>query len=234
MSKKAADILAFAPHPLDIEMGMGGTIAHYIQEGKNVVYVICTNGDKASSDPDILPQELAVIRKKEQLDAAEYLGVGEVIFLHYPDLNLSYTPEFRNDILRLILEYRPKIVATCDPYQRYLSNPDHRVTGQVVMDAVWPCALAPNIYRPLLRQGYELHKVKEVLLWASEEPNYYLDITDTFDIKMAALSCHKSQVGDPPEAEFVKLATSQSEKAAEGQKYKLGEAFHHLEVLQRL
>ena len=234
MSRKIADILAFAPHPIDIEMGMGGTIAHFIREGKTVVYAICTNGDKASSDPNMLPQELAVIRKQEQLDSAKLLGVQEVIFLHYPDLNLRYTPEFRKDILRLILEYRPKIVATCDPYERYISNPDHRITGRVVMDAVWPCALAPNTYRDLLKQGYELHKVKEVLLWATKEPNYYYDITDTFEIKMAALSCHKSQVGDPPEAEFVELATSLSKNAAQGQKYKLGEAFHRLEVLQRL
>jgi LmbE family N-acetylglucosaminyl deacetylase len=213
---------------------MGGTIACFIREGKKVVYVICTNGEKASSDPNMMPEELAVIRKQEQLNAAKLLGVGEVIFLHYPDLNLSYTPEFRKDILRLILEYRPEIVATCDPYQRYLSNPDHRITGQVVMDAVWPCALAPNTYRDLLRQGYELHKVKEVLLWQTEEPNYYCNITDTFNTKLAALSCHKSQVGDPPETEFVELVTGLSTKAALGQKYKLGEAFHRLEVLQRL
>ena len=234
MSKKTADILAFAPHPLDIEMGMGGTIAHYIREGKNVVYVICTNGDKASSDPNMMPEELALIRKEEQLNAAKYLGVGEVIFLHYPDLSLSYTPEFRNDIVRLILGYRPEIVATCDPYERYLSNPDHRVTGQVVMDAVWPCAQAPNTYRDLLRQGYELHRVKEVLLWATEDPNYHCDITDTFETKMAALSRYKSQIGDPPETEFVELVTEQSKKAALGQQYKMGEAFHYLKVLQRL
>jgi len=234
MSRKVADILAFAPHPLDIEMGMGGTLTQLIREGKKVVYVMCTNGDKASSDPNMLPQELAVIRKQEQLDAAKLLGIQEVIFLHYPDLSLSYTPEFRNDILRLILEYCPEIVATCDPYQRYLSNPDHRITGQVVMDAVWPCALAPNTYRDLLRQGYELHKVKEVWLWAPEEPNYQRDITNTFETKMAALSLHKSQVGDPMEAEFVDFTTTLGKTAAQGQKYELGEAFHRLEVLQRL
>lgn len=232
--KKSADILAFAPHPLDIEMGMGGTIACFIQEGKNVVYVICTNGDKASSDPNMMPQELAIIRKQEQLNAAKLLGIGEVIFLNYPDLNLSYSPEFRKDILRLILEYRPETVATCDPYERYISNPDHRITGQIVLDAVWPCALAPNTYRDLLRQGYELHKVKEVLLWATEEPNYYCDITDNFDTKIAALSCHKSQVGDPPETEFIELVTGINTEAAAGKHYKLGEAFHRLEVLQRL
>jgi LmbE family N-acetylglucosaminyl deacetylase len=168
------------------------------------------------------------------MNAAKYLGVGEVIFLHYPDLSLSYTPQFRNGIVRLILDYRPEIVATCDPYERYLSNPDHRITGQVVMDAVWPCAQAPNTYRDLLRQDYELHRVKEVLLWATEEPNYHRDITDTFETKMAALSCHKSQVGDPPETEFVELVTEQSKKAALGQQYKIGEAFHYRKVLQRL
>lgn len=234
MKKKTADILAFAPHPLDIEMGMGGTIARFIREGKNVVYVICTNGDKASSDPDMMPEKLAVIRKQEQLNAAQLLGVEEVIFLNYPDLNLSYSPEFRNNILRLILEYRPETVATCDPYERYLSNPDHRITGQIVLDAVWPCALAPNTYRDLLRQGYKLHKVQEMLLWATEEPNYYCNITDTFDTKMAALSCYKSQVGDPPETEFIELVTGLNTKDAAGKNYKLGEAFHRLEVLQRL
>lgn len=234
MSKKAVDILAFAPHPLDIEMGMGGKLTHWIREGKEIVYVICTNGDKASSDPDLLPQELAVIRKNEQLEAAEYLGVEEVIFLNYPDLGLSYTPEYRNDIIRLILEYRPHTVATCDPYQRYLCNPDHRVTGQIVMDAVWPCALAPNTYRPLLRQGYELHRVQEVLLWAPEEPNYCLDITDVFENKLKVLSYFKSQIGDPMEDEFIQYATKYAENAAESQSYEMGEAFHRLEVLQRL
>ena len=234
MEKESAYILAFAPHPLDMEMGMGGMVAQYIREGKNIVYVICTNHDKASSDPNVMPEELAVIRKQEQLNAAKVLGISEVIFLGYPDLSLSYTPEFRNDILRLILQYRPEIVATCDPYQRYLSNPDHRVTGQIVMDAVWPCALAPNSYRDLLRQGYELHRVQEVLLWAPEEPNYYVDITDTFDTKLAALKCHKTQVGDPTDKEFIDLVTGQAARAAEGQEYKYGESLHRLEVMQRL
>ena len=75
MKKKAVKILAFAPHPLDIEMGMGGTIARFIREGRDVVYVICTDGDKASSDPNMMPEELSVIRKQEQLNAANLLGV---------------------------------------------------------------------------------------------------------------------------------------------------------------
>ena len=67
MKKNTADILAFGPHPLDTEMGIGGSVVHWIGEGKKVVYVICTNGDKGSSDPDMKPDKLAAIREEEQL-----------------------------------------------------------------------------------------------------------------------------------------------------------------------
>ena len=234
MKKKAACMLAFAPHPLDFEMGIGGTVACWTREGKDVVCVVCTNGDKGSSDPDMKPEELAKIREREQLAAAKLLGVREVIFLRHPDLGLEDTPEFRKEILRLILGYRPEIVATCDPYQRYLSNRDHRILGRTVLDAVWPYAQAPNTYPDLLEQGFKLHKVKEVLLWQTEEPNYRFDITKTYDTKMAALSCHKSQIGDPVETTFVASLMEFTTTAARGQNYKLGEAFHRLEVLQRL
>jgi len=83
MKNKTADILAFAPHPLDIEIGMGGTLVQFIRAGKTVVYVVVTNGDKATSDPDMMPEELAIIRKQEQLNAAKVLGISEVIFLAF-------------------------------------------------------------------------------------------------------------------------------------------------------
>jgi LmbE family N-acetylglucosaminyl deacetylase len=231
---KAVYLMAFSPHPADTEFGIGGTVAHMTREGKNVVYVVCTNGDKGSSDPNMKPEELARIREREQLAAARLLGVQEVIFLRHPDLSLEDTPEFRKEILRLILGYRPEVVATCDPYQRYLSNRDHRVLGRLVLDAVWPYALAPNTYRDLLGQGFQLHRTKEVLLWHPTEPNYRCNIDDTYDIKMAACRCHKSQIGDPVESTFVEYLMKLTVEAAQGQSYKLGEAFHRLEVLQRL
>lgn len=231
---KKADILIFAPHPIDIEIGMGGTVAHWTREGKAVVYVICTTGDKASSDPNMTIEKLAPTRKQEQLSSAEFLGVKEVIFLGYPDLGLKDTPEFRKDIIRLLLEYRPEIVGTCDPFEKYLYNPDHHVTGHAVMNAVWPCLLAPNTYRDLIGKDFKLHKVKEIMLYATSEPNYVHDISDTFDTKMKACSYHKSQIGDPMENEFIELVTNLNKSAAEGHDFKYAEAFHRREVLQRL
>ena len=227
-------MLAFAPHPLDAEMGMGGTMAHLIREGKEIVLVICTNGDKGSSDPQMKPEKLAKMREGEQLAAAKVLGIKEVKFLSHLDLTLRIFAEFRKEILSLILSYRPEVVATCDPYQRYLSNRDHRVLGRVVMDAVWPFALAPNTYPDLQEKGLQLHKVKEVLLWQTEEPNYLRDVGDVFDTKLAALACHKSQIGDPMEDNFVEYLRQYSIRAAKGQNYNLGESFHRLQVMQRL
>ena len=84
--------LVCVPHPDDAEIGVGGTIARWTKEGKDVVYVVCTNGDKGSDDPNMTPVELARIREEEQLAAAEILGVKEVVFLRYHDQELEDTP----------------------------------------------------------------------------------------------------------------------------------------------
>ena len=236
MKNEAVHAMVFTPHPADPEFGIGGTVARWTREGKDVIYVICTNGDKGSSDPELMPEELAKIREKEQLEAAGILGVKDVIFLRHPDLGLEDTPGLKKEILKLILTYRPEIVVTCDPYNpKYISSPDHRVLGRTVMDAVWPTALAPNTYRDLLDEGLQLHKVKEILLWQAGEPNYYSDISDTFDIRMSATDCHQSQIGpqgnNPEFLEMLKEGAKTTGKAANCQ---WAEAFQRIEVPQRL
>jgi LmbE family N-acetylglucosaminyl deacetylase len=148
-----ADVLVISPHPDDAEYGVAGTVARWTREGKQVVYIICTNGDKGTSDADMKPQDLVEIRKKEQLAAADVLGVSEVIFLGLPDQGLEETPKFRKQIVRLIRQYRPQIVVTADPYRRYIWHRDHRIAGQVVLDAVFPYARDHLAYPDLLEEG---------------------------------------------------------------------------------
>jgi len=229
---KPAQVMVFTPHADDAEGGVGGTVVKWTREGKDVVYVVCTNGDKGTSDPNIKPEELVKIREEEQLAAAKLSGVREVIFMRYPDQGLEDTPEFRKDIVRLIRMYRPDTVVTVDPYRRYIWHRDHRITGRVVLDAVFPYARDLYAYPDLVEQGIQPHKVKEVLLWASEEPNYRSDITDTFDIKLAALRCHKSQVGDNPSAEMEERMRQRYRMQAEGEDYELAEAFHRVELFR--
>ena len=221
-----AQILVISPHPDDAEFGIAGTVARWTHEGKSVVYVVCTNGDKGTSDLNIKPEELAKVREEEQLAAAKVLGVREVIFLHHPDQALEDTPEFRKELVRLIRMYRPDIVATADPYRRYIWHRDHRITGQVTLDAIFPYARDHLAYPDLLKEGLMPHKVREVLLWASEDINYRLDITDTFDIKLAALRCHKSQFGNDLSPELKKWLIQRAKDNAKGELFQLAEAFH--------
>ncbi|MFC1845918.1 PIG-L deacetylase family protein [Chloroflexota bacterium] len=221
--------MVITPHPDDAEFGIAGTVAKWTDEGKKVVYVVCTNGDKGTSDPAMLPQKLTEIRAKEQLAAAKLLGVKEVIFLGYEDQALEDTSEFRKEIVRLIRKYRPNTVASSDPYKRYIWHRDHRITGQVVLDAIFPYARDHLSYPELLQQGYEPHKIQELLMWASEQPNYYVDITDTYDIKIAALRCHHSQVGNLP-PEWEQRIRLRYEEMAKDQGCALAEAFHRVEI----
>jgi LmbE family N-acetylglucosaminyl deacetylase len=229
---KSAYALVFTPHPDDAEFGVAGTVARWVKQDMDVVYAVCTNGDKGSSDPDITPTKLAEIRQKEQLAAADVLGVREVVFLHYPDQGLEDTPEFRKDLVRLIRRYRPEIVVTSNPYRKYIWHRDHRICGRVVLDAVFPYARDRLSYPDLIDEGLEPHKVKEVWLWGSEDANHRSDITDTFDLKVAALCCHISQVGSMSRQDLEKRMEDRYRSFAEDEDYDLAEAFYKVEILR--
>jgi LmbE family N-acetylglucosaminyl deacetylase len=221
--------LVVAPHPDDAEFGVAGTVVRWTREGKDVVYVICTNGDKGTSDVNMKPEELAKIREQEQLAAARVLGVREVVFLRHPDQGIEDTPEFRKELVRLIRKYRPETVVSADPYRKYMWHRDHRITGQVVLDAIFPYARDYHAYPDLIQEGFLPHKVREVLLWGTEDPNYRSDITNTFDIKITALLCHKSQVGGFAPALEERLR-ERAKMMSKGESYELAESFHRLEI----
>ena len=225
-----AHVMVVTPHPDDAEYGVAGTVARWTREGKQVIYVVCTNGDKGTSDVKLKPEQLADIREKEQKAAAKLLGVREVIFLRHPDQGLEDTSLFRKQIVRLIRLYRPEIVVTSDPYRRYIWHRDHRITGQVTLDAVFPFARDHLAYPDLLKDGLQPHKVHEMLFWASEETNYRSDITDTFELKIAALRCHKSQIGHLDSPRWEDWLKQRYRAMAEGEDFELAEAFHREEI----
>jgi len=228
---KPAQVMVVTPHPDDAEFGVAGTVARWVREGKDVIYVVCTNGDKGTSDTNMKPDELARIREEEQLAAANLLGVREVIFLRHIDQTLEDTSEFRKEIVRLIRMYKPDTVVTVDPYRRYIWHRDHRIAGQVTLDAIFPYARDHLAYPDLLGEGLQSHKVREVWLWATEDPNHWSNITDTFDFKLAALRCHKSQVGGNLMPGVEKWLRQRAKAMAEAQDYELAEAFHRVEIL---
>ncbi|MCY4652713.1 MAG: PIG-L family deacetylase [Dehalococcoidia bacterium] len=199
MTDRINTVLVVTPHPDDAEGGAGGTIAKWTREGKKVVLVVCTNGDKGTSDTNLKPEKLAAIREKEQLDAAEVLGLEEVVFLRFPDQNLEDCREFRLALCRQIRKHRPDLVVTIDPTPRYIQHRDHYMAGRVTLDAVFPYARDYLAFPELMEEGLEPFKVREVWLFRPQEPDTYVDIEDTFVTKVDALYCHVSQMGRPRE-----------------------------------
>jgi LmbE family N-acetylglucosaminyl deacetylase len=226
MLPEQAYAMIFAPHPDDAEGGIGGTMVHWAREGKGVILVICTNGDKGTNDPKIAPRELVKIREKETRTGAELMGVREVIFLGHPDQTIADEPVFRKEVTRLIRMYRPEVVATTDPERKYMSHPDHRNTGRVVLDAV--SLYTHNLYAFSDLMDLELHRVKDLYLWGSDSPNCCFDISDVFDIKMAALHCHVSQFGQPSEERSSRMRERYKMWAIK-EDFELGEALHRVD-----
>ena len=225
---ESADAMVVCAHPDDAEFGAAGTVARWTAERKRVVYIICTNGNKGTSDRSLKPEALLKIRRKEQRAAASVLGVQAVVFLDYDDQALEDTPELRKQIVRLIRIHRPRILLTSDPYRRYLWHRDHRIIGQVVMDAVFPYARDHLAYSDLLAEGLEPHKVAEILFWSAEDINFRSDITGTFDLKIKALYCHKSQIKGSGSAGPEKRLRQKCKEMAKEEAFDLAEGFHRV------
>ncbi len=227
-------VMVVSAHPDDSESAAAGTMAKWVGEGREVIYVICTNGDKGSSDPNMSSDRLAKIREQEQRQAAKVLGISEVIFLSHPDGGLEDTPAFRGELVRLIRKYRPDIVMTHDPHRKYMGHHDHRIAGVVTLDAIFPYARDHLFYPEHKAEGLKPHRVREVYLWGSEEPDTFVDISETFAVKMKALSCHVSQVGEHT-ADWEKWVRERAERAGTiGQPHgiPLAEAFRRIEIVR--
>ncbi len=206
MSDEPERVLLVLAHPDDPEFFCGATLAKWARQGKEIHYLLLTCGDKGSDDPAMTPETLCVDRQKEQRAAATVIGATEVQFLSYHDGELMNTLEVRRAIAREIRRFKPRIVVTSDPttYFRansYINHNDHRLAGAATLDAVFPAAGNRMYFPELLKEGLEPHFPKEVWISQTNEPNVWVDVNDTIDIKLAALLKHTSQIKDPGELE---------------------------------
>lgn len=195
-------VMAIYAHPDDPEFFSGGLLAKFAAEGKELIYVLATSGDKGTEDPEMTRERLIEIREGEQRAAAGVLGSQNVIFLRYPDGELQATLGLRRDLTRLIRQQKPDIVITNDPatfYTRFgsINHPDHRAIGEAALAAVYPSARDRHTFVELWRdEGLEPHKVRRVYLSGTLQHNIKIDITRYLAQKTEAVSQHRSQVKD--------------------------------------
>ncbi len=231
------NILVILAHPDDPEFFCGATLARWAQAGHEIDYVLLTCGDKGASDPAINPGELCATRRTEQKAAAKVIGARKVYFLDESDGHILPSMELRKSITRIIRQFRPDVLVTCDPQNLYpsatygINHPDHRYTGQVVLDAVFPAAGNPHYFRDLLdAEGLAPWTPREV--WVSIpnalNVNVTLDVTDTWETKIRALKEHVSQIGDPAKLEERMRARHTEDSTLEAPRYE--ERFHLIKL----
>lgn len=225
-------VLVIAAHPDDPEFGAGGTVAKWVREGKEVYYLLCTRGDKGSDDPNMLPGRLMDLREKEQRAAAAALGVKQVEFLGFRDGEIEPSRELRRALVYAIRKIRPEIVVTHDPATIYgtefINHPDHRAVGTAALDAIYPTARDRLQFPEQLAEGLQPFKVKEVYLWGAQAPNAWVDISETFDVKIAALTRHATQIPTPNG--LVDRMRERARTIGASQGIPLAEAFRKIEM----
>jgi LmbE family N-acetylglucosaminyl deacetylase len=192
--------LVVTAHPDDMDFGAAGTVATWVAEGTSVAYLVCTNGDAGGFDPAVPRSEIAGIRQDEQRAAAATVGVTDVRFLGYPDGQLTASFALRRDISRVIRQVRPDRVLIQSPEINWdrlpASHPDHRAAGEAALAAVYPDARNPFTHTSLLEdEGLEAWTVHDLWVMGGPNANHWVDVTDAFDRKIAALSAHRSQTG---------------------------------------
>jgi len=196
-------ILVVTAHPDDVDFGAAGSVARWTEAGAHVAYCIVTDGDAGGFDPDVPRSEIGGIRRREQTEAAARVGVEELHFLGYPDGRLEVRMDLRRDISRVIRQVRPRRVVTQSPLRTmdsvYRNHPDHLACGEATCCAVYPDARNPFTFTELLEEGLEAWTVEELWIMgaAAGGQDEFVDITGTFDRKVAALLCHESQMTDP-------------------------------------
>jgi LmbE family N-acetylglucosaminyl deacetylase len=201
-SEQISRVLVITAHPDDVDFGAAGTIAQWTDAGLEVSYCIVTNGDAGGSDRAVSRAEMVAVRQAEQTAAAKQVGVHDLHFLGYPDGRVEPTIALRRDLARVIRLLRPERVVCPSPERNYvrlgISHPDHRAVGSSALDAVYPDSRNPFAFPELLtEEKLEPWTVREVWISGSPAPTHYVDITETFGRKIAALRSHSSQISDP-------------------------------------
>ena len=215
-------------HPDDAEFSSAGTITKLSREGKRVILIQVTSGDRGTTDRSQTPETLGATREKEQLEAARREGIHEVIFLRQGDGHIFPDIDLREKIVKQIRLHKPDVVITHDPFRPYAMHPDHRGVGQATHDAVYPTARDHLYFPDHLVEGIEPHKTAEIWYFGSEAPDIFVDITDTFDNKIEALKAHVSQVGDGETLD--ERLRERSRELAKDQPFELAEAFKSVKM----
>jgi N-acetylglucosamine malate deacetylase 1 len=174
------DLLAFGPHPDDIEIGMAATIAKHTSLGYRVGLCDLTRGELGSNGT---PEE----RIAEADAAAVLLGAAWRVNLALPDGALSGTDSQVQAIVDVVRRARPTAIAVPHSDDRH---PDHRLAATLLASAIFKAGLRRY---PAAGAPWQAQWVCSYFINDSAPPSFVVDVSDVYDVKRRALACHASQ-----------------------------------------
>lgn len=177
-------LLVIAAHPDDAELTCGGTVVASVRQGYSVGILDLSAGELGTRGSPAL-------RREESLRAAQLMGVSHREVLGLPDAHIANSDDNRSQVVAVLRTLRPTVVIAPAPAP-YGRHPDHRAAAELVRDAVFLAGL--RNYSP----GVEPHRPRKVLHTITYredhlKPTFVVDISDTFDVKLAAIACFASQ-----------------------------------------
>ncbi len=193
---KATSILFIQPHPDDMEIGAGATVARLTEKGIPLTCLTVTDGSAGTTEPSVVPAKLKKTRQQETEKSAALLGVKKLIWLNYPDGGFLPYEELRGKIARVIRQIKPEAVMVCDPWLPYEVHSDHIRTGLAAAEAAFLSNM-PHFYPVDLINGLEPHSVKMIAFYYTAYPNTFIKTEHYWEKKIKAIRCHASQF--PPD-----------------------------------
>lgn len=186
------DLLAFGPHPDDLEIGLGGTLAKHVALGHAVGLCDLTRGEMSSNGT---PEE----RVREGEAAREVLGAAWRENLALPDRAIGSSPEHTRKVVELIRRSRPRAVAI--PYWQD-RHPDHRTAAAMLLDAVFNAKL-----RRYAADGepWQPQWVCHYFINDAGPVSFVVDVSDHYETKRRALACYQSQFARATESAATRL-----------------------------
>jgi bacillithiol biosynthesis deacetylase BshB1 len=187
------DLLVFGPHPDDIEIGLGGTVARHTALGMRVGLCDLTAGEKGSNG--------SVEERLQEAEAARaVLGAEWRSNLRWPDGHIGKEPAHLDEAVAFIRRHQPRAIAI--PYWSD-RHPDHVAASHVLAEA----AFRAGLRRHGAGDAWRVDWICYYFINDAAEPSFVIDVSDSYETKEKALDCHATQFRPGPESAGTRLNT---------------------------
>jgi LmbE family N-acetylglucosaminyl deacetylase len=221
---EAKRVLCIQPHYDDNDIAAAGTLALLQRKGVELLYLTATDDLMGIVDHSLSGEEAAQALKRDQFAAGQIVGVKEQFWLGYPDAGEYNYFDLRRDFLKYIRMFKPDFVFAPDAWLTYEGHRDHIQTRLAAAEAVILAGLTKIASNdPAVDAAYEPHSIQGIALYYTREPNTIVDITSTWEDKVAAVRCYQVQFNAAGMEQLVFTLDMKSQQVAKGQSFARGE-----------